>query len=245
MRHFGHGDSGRPEPGEQVSTTVPDGRGEPESLAKLLGGRRAALDATLPPVAFVVSWLLTGRSVAWAAAAALIVAACLAAFRLARGGRPRAVLLGLLGVAVGAVVAVRTGHAANFFLVQLASNVASTLAWVASIAVRWPLLGAVVGAALGQRASWRRDPDLLRAYSRASWVWVCQYLVRVVVFGVLYAFDAVVLLGVARVALSWPLVAACVAVSAWVLRRSLPGHHPGLRRPQLPSDHPAPPDGTG
>jgi hypothetical protein len=41
-----------------------------------------------------------------------------------------------------------------------------------SIAVRWPLLGLVVGTALGQRTRWRRDPDLLRGYRRASWVWV-------------------------------------------------------------------------
>jgi hypothetical protein len=43
--------------------------------------------------------------------------------------------------------------------------------------VRWPLLGLVVAFVLGQRARWRRDPALLRAYMRASWVWVGQYLV--------------------------------------------------------------------
>ena len=34
----------------------------PESLADLLGGRRGAVDATLPPVAFAVGWLLGGES---------------------------------------------------------------------------------------------------------------------------------------------------------------------------------------
>lgn len=213
---------------------------QPESLAQMLGGWRASTDATLPPVAFVVGWLAGGDSIGVGAGAAIAVAVLLAGYRLLRGTRPRAVLLGLLGVAVAATIALRTGRAVDFFLVQLASNAASALAWMVSIVVRWPFLGAVVGAALRQRGRWRRDPDLLRAYSIASWVWVCQYVVRVAVFGVLYAANAVVALGIARIALSWPLVAACVAVSAWVVRRSLPENHPGFRRPQVPSAGPLP-----
>ena len=206
--------------------------GQPASLGTLLGGWRASTDATLPPVAFVVGWLVTGRSVGWGAATALVVSLLLAGYRLARGSRPRAVVLGLLGVAVAAAIALHTGHAADFFLVQLATNAASALAWTLSIVVRWPLLGVVVGAVLRQRGHWRRDPQLLRAYGIASWVWVAQYVVRVGIFGVLYAADAVVALGVARVLLSWPLVAVCVGVSTWVLRRSLPDSHPGFTHPQ-------------
>ena len=205
----------------------------PESLSRMLGGWRASTDATLPPVAFVAAWLSTGQSVYWGAGAALIVSVALAGYRLARGIRPRAVVLGLLGVAVAAAITVRTGHAADFFLVQLVTNAASALAWTVSIVVGWPLLGVVVGTALRLRGRWRRDPALLRAYTVASWVWVGQYVVRVGVFGVLYAANAVVALGIARVALSWPLVAVCVAVSAWVLRRSLPADHPGFSRPRV------------
>ena len=69
---------------------------------------------------------------------------------------------------------------------------------------------------------------------RASWVWVCQYLVRLTVFVPLYLADQVVALGAARVILSWPLIAACLAISWWVLRRSLPDDHPGLRHPRPP-----------
>jgi hypothetical protein len=36
---------------------------KPESLASLLGGGRAALDATLPVIAFTCGWLLTDLSV--------------------------------------------------------------------------------------------------------------------------------------------------------------------------------------
>jgi hypothetical protein len=202
-----------------------------ESLADLLGGRRGAVDATLPPVAFVAGWLVTGQSVWGGVIAALVVGVAVAGWRLRRGDRPRAVLVGLLAVCLAAMIAVRTGRAADFFLVQLVSNAASALAWTVSIVLRWPLLGVVVGTVLGQRTRWRRDQALVRAYSRASWVWVLQYAVRLAVFLPLYAADQVVALGVARAALTWPLVAACLAVSWWVLRRTLPPDHPGVRHP--------------
>jgi len=56
-------------------------------------------------------------------------------------------------------------------------------------------------------------------------------VLRVAVFTPLWLAGEVVALVTARVVLSWPLVAACVAVSGTVLLRALPGGHPGLRRP--------------
>jgi Protein of unknown function (DUF3159) len=214
-----------------------------ESLADLLGGRRAAVDATVPAAAFVAGWLAGGRSIAVGAGAAVLGALVVSGWRLRRGDRPRAVLIGLLGVCVAAVIALRTGRAEDFFLLQLLSNAASALAWAVSIVVRWPLLGVIVGAVLGQRTRWRQDPALLRAYSLGSWVWVAQYLVRLAVFVPLWAAHAVVALGIARGVLTWPLVAACLAVSWWVIRRSLPEGHPGLRHPRSAVDAHA--DGLG
>lgn len=204
-----------------------------ESLASLLGGRKGAIDASLPPVAFVVGWLVSGRSIGWGAAAAIALSVVVCAFRLLRGDKARAVVVSLAAVVAAALVALYTGRAQDFFLIQLLSNVASALLWATSIVVRWPLLGVVVGFVLGQRTRWRRDPDLLRAYARASWIWVfLQYTLRVLVYGTLWWSGQVVALGVARTVLSWPLVALTIAVSGWVLHRSLPTEHPGLRHPR-------------
>src|SRR5438445_533914 len=65
-----------------------------ETFAQLLGARGAALDATLPSVAFVVGWLLTDRSVGWAALIAVATAVVVGAIRLVRGDKIRAVLVG-------------------------------------------------------------------------------------------------------------------------------------------------------
>lgn len=220
--------------------TGPDRPARAESLTDLLGGRGGAIDATLPPLAFAAGWLLGGESIWAGVGAALAVGAVVAGVRLRRGDRPRSVLIGLLAVCVAALIAVRTGRAENFFLIQLLSNAASALAWAVSIVVRWPLLGVLVGAALGQRSRWRRDPALLRGYARASWVWTATYVLRVAVFVPLYLSGQVLALVVARVSLTWPLVAAALAVSWVLLRRSLPPGHPGLRHP-VTGDPAAPP----
>ncbi|MEV0071661.1 MULTISPECIES: DUF3159 domain-containing protein [unclassified Amycolatopsis] len=210
-----------------------------ESLAQILGGRRGAIDASIPPVAFVVGWLATGQSISWGAIVAIGVAVALGAYRLIRGDKARAVVVSLAAVVIAALIALHTGRAEDFFLLQLLSNAASALLFAASIVVRWPLLGVIVGLLIGQKTRWRRDPALLRAYSWASWVWVLQYLIRVVVYGLLWWAGEVVALGIARTALSWPLVAATVAVSGWVLYKALPAGHPGLRL----TPEPGPEDG--
>ncbi|WFG44239.1 DUF3159 domain-containing protein [Pseudonocardia alni] len=210
---------------------------EDPRLADLLGGRAGAMDASIPVVAFVLAWVVAGAAgsafpINWGAGAAIVAGAAVAGWRLYRGRRPRAVLFGLAGVVVAAGIALVTGRASDFFLVQIVSNVGSALAWAISVVVRWPLLGVVVGGLLGQRTRWRRDPDLLRGYQRASWAWVAQYVLRLSVFLPLWAADQVVLLGVARTVLSPVLVGLSVLVSWPLLRTALPADHPGIRHPR-------------
>lgn len=199
---------------------------------QLLGGKESAVDASLPPLVFGAAWLLFDESIPLASLAAVVLSVLIGAWRLSRRARPVAVLVSLLVVLAGALIALYTGDAVDFFLTRLVSNALSALGWMISIGVRWPLLGIILGTVLGQGKRWRRDPVLLRAYSRASWVWVGQYMVRLVVFVPLWAAGAVVPLTVAQLVLTWPLVALCVLGSWFVLQRSLPDDHPGLRHPR-------------
>jgi len=206
---------------------------EPNPLHDLLGGRRGALESALPSVVFVTVYLLSGSHLVWALSTALGVAAVLAALRLMRREKPVRVLGGLAGVAIAAVVAARTGNAADYFLPSLLANVASALIWAVSIVARWPLLGVIIGFGIGQKTAWRQDPDLIRAYSRASWIWAGSFLVRAGVNLPLYLTDNLVGLGISRVLLGWPMVLLVIAGSWWAIRRSLPPDHPGIMHPRV------------
>src|SRR5262249_27068312 len=149
--------------------------------------------------------------------------------------KPRAVLLGLLGVIIAAAIALYTGRGEDFFLARIAVNVASALAWMVSIVIRWPFLGVVVGTLLGQKGNWRKDPDLLRAYGRASWGWAGLYVLRVVVWLPLWWAGMADALALATSVMAWPLLTLCIAASWWVIRRTLPAGHPGLRHPVMAS----------
>ena len=214
---------------------------ERNPLLEVLGGVGPAADASVPSLAFVAVWLGgdaagAGQPVLAGGIAAVVVAAGIALWRRRRGERPRAVAVGLLIAVVAATVALYTGRAQDFFLPRIVANAGSLAAWLASIAVRWPLLGVVVGAVTGKPTAWRGDPDLMRGYSRASWIWAAQYAVRLVVLLPLWAADQIVALGIAQVVLTWPLVLLCVAASWPLLRSALPPGHPGIRHPQQVAD---------
>jgi hypothetical protein len=202
-------------------------------LHDILGGRRGALESALPSVVFVTVYLSTGSELGTGLIAALVTAALLAAARVWRKEKPIRVLGGLVAVAVAALVAARTGNASDYFLPSLLANIASALVWAFSIVTGWPLLGVIVGLALGQKTRWRADPDLLRAYSLASWVWVGSFLVRAAVNTPLYLTDNLVGLGISRVLLGWPMVLVVIAISWAIIARSLPANHPGVNHPRV------------
>jgi hypothetical protein len=214
-----------------------------DTLVSLLGGRRGAFDATAPLVVFILTWLLTGHSIGWAAAASLLCAVAIAGVRLGQRRKPRAVVLGLLSVAAACLVVLYTGRAQDILLPRIVSNAASALVWTGFIVFRRPLLGLIAGGLLGQRTRWRQDPDLLRAYSLASWAWVAMYALRVAVLTPFWNSEsddfAVIGGGVAQVVLSWPLLVLCLVASGWIMKAALPKDHPGLFHPVNPKSQSA------
>jgi hypothetical protein len=129
---------------------------------------------------------------------------------------------GLGGLALSAYVVSKTGKAEDFFLPGLLANAAYALAYATSILVRWPLLGVIVAALRGQGMDWRRDPDQMRAFSRASWVWVALFSLRLAVQLPLYLASALTALGVARIAMGIPLFAVGIWLSWLILRPRVP-----------------------
>lgn len=222
--------AGESDPDDSASMVAVAAHDNP--MHRLLGGWRGGLESALPSVVFAATYVIAGQALSTALVAAVAVAVILSLLRILRHEKPVRAIGGLLAVGVAALVAARTGNAVDYFLPSLLANAVSALAWALSILIGWPLLGVVVGFALGQRTSWRDDPDLVRAYGRASWLWTASFVIRAAVQGSLWWSDNVIGLGIARVVLGWPMVLLVIAASWWVVNRSLPPGHPGLLHPR-------------
>jgi hypothetical protein len=189
-------------------------------IIEALGGRHGIADSSIPGLAFVAAYAATGSDLETSVWVAVGVGALLAVVRLIRRETLQFALAGFFGVAIAAFVARQTGRAEDFFLPGLLLNTAYAAAYLISIAVRWPLIGLIVGTLSGEGTGWRRDPAKLRGYSRASWVWVGVFLLRLAVQLPLYLAGAVVALGVARAAMGVPVFILGLWLTYLILRES-------------------------
>jgi hypothetical protein len=187
-------------------------------LVEALGGRHGIADSSLPGVAFVAAYAASGNDLEVSIWAAVGVGAALMIVRLFRRETLQFALAGFVGVAIAAFVAKQTGRAEDFFLPGLLLNTAYAAAYAISIVVRWPLIGVILESVAGAGTSWRRDPAKVRNYTRASWVWVGVFLLRLAVQLPLYLAGAVVALGVARAAMGFPIFLLAIWLTYLVLR---------------------------
>lgn len=191
----------------------------PADLAEALGGAHGLADSSLPGLAFVITYTLDGQQLEPALLAALAVAVGLTVVRLARRETLQFAFAGLVGVAIAAFIASRTGRAEDFFLPGLLFNAGYATAYAISIWVRWPLIGVIAGPLVGEGMEWRRDPERVRVYARASWIWVGVFVFRLAVQLPLYLSGAVVALGVAKTAMGVPIFAVAIWLTYLVLRQ--------------------------
>lgn len=203
-------------------------------LAVLLGGPWGAVESMAPTVLFVAAYLVSGRDLGIAVIVALVVAGLLAVARLVRKEKPVRVLSGLIGVGAAALFAAYMGRPEAFFEVRVLANIVSAAIFAISIFIKRPLMGVIMGPVLGTGMRWRKDPDLVKAYSRVTWLWVALSLVRAAIQVPLILAGQIVLLG-ATPFLFYGLVAITIVLSWRVLTKTLPPGHPGVRHPRAPA----------
>lgn len=187
-----------------------------------LGGWGALLDIGLPWIAFMVVYAASDHDLRLALIVAVACGGAVALLRLARKQPLRNVIGGFIGVAFSAWVAHRSGKAENVYLPGMILSGVYLVIYGLSIAVRWPLFGAIYGLITQTGGAWRRDPDMYRGFNRATMVFAGLFAGRLVVQIPLYLTEQLNALGIAKIGLGLPLYALALWLAYSVLRGSLP-----------------------
>lgn len=189
-------------------------------LASALGGWSGVIDSGLPFVVFTVAYLVTERNLETSIYASVGTALVLALLRLIRKQSLQQVFSGLIGIAIAAFIANRTGNADNFFLPGIITNAAYASACLISIALHKPLLGYVIEAMRGRDMSWVKDPSAHRLFSTITWLWALIFGIRVVIMFPLYLLGQTAALGTLKVLLGYPLFALGIFVTFRLLAKA-------------------------
>lgn len=191
-------------------------------MAKALGGRRGVVESALPMATFTITYVSTDN-VRTAIIASVGLAVVALGIRVAQKQPTQFVLNSFFGILIAAVFASRSGRAEDAFLPGILYNAAYSVGLIASILLRAPVVGFLVGAIVGDPTGWRRDPAMVKLCSRLTWLLVLPCLVRVVVQYPLYQAGEVGWLGTSKIVLGWPLqVAAFLAMGALLARGRTP-----------------------
>ncbi len=205
-------------------------------LAKALGGRRGMLEAAVPTAAFTVLFLTT-HQLKPSVLIAVACAAVLLVVRIVQRSTTQFVINSLFGIGIGALFAWRAAQgggdendqALAYFLPGILYNLGYSILMAFTIVIRWPIVGFMVGSVTGDPTGWRADRGVVRLCSRLTWLLVLPCVIRVVVQGPIYLAgrndwwdqdSAVAALGVAKLAMGWPLQVAALAAMVWLLSRN-------------------------
>lgn len=171
-----------------------------------IGGWRGLVESSLPAVAFLVLFTVT-KELNLSLIAALAAAGVFTLIRLVQGSKLVSALTGLVGVAICAFAAYRTGNASDYFVVGFWTNGVYILVYLLSMLVRWPLMGLIFAVIRGEALSWRQNPVRLRQYMLATWIITVLMMLRLAVQVPLYFANNVEALGATRLIMGLPLYA--------------------------------------
>lgn len=187
-------------------------------LSKSLGGPRGMVESALPFIAFTIAWVTT-RELYVALGAALGIAIVAGIVRIIQRQSIKFVAQAIVPTAIAAIVASRTGRAEDVFLFGILYNGALAVLNVVTVALRWPLVGFIIGAAVGDPTGWAKDRGLVRMTSKLTLVLAVPYVIRFAIQLPMYLSGQVVWLAVAKVVLGWPLLFAVLATIGVMLAK--------------------------
>lgn len=192
-----------------------------QSLFATMGGWRTVAEIFASRVLFLIAYLLTGRVLT----SALVAVGGVVVFAVVRVWADRKywqATAALFMVGLSALLAGSTGQGINFYLPDIVRNVGAAVVLLVSMLVRWPAIGLLVGAARGEKVSWRRDRARRRSYQACTAVFLAKFVIAPLVMTPLYLAGQVVALGIAATLLGTPAIAICVYFCWRILRAETP-----------------------
>ncbi len=189
-----------------------------QQLGKALGGKRGSIEAAVPTATFALAWVVT-HQLPLALGLSVGAAVGLLAARLVQRQTTQFVMNSLFGIGIAAIFALRSGRAEDAFLPGILYNAVVAAALLLSIAVRWPLIGFLLGSVTGDPTSWRKDPAIVKLCTKLTWLFVLPNVIRVAIQWPIYLTGNVGLLAAAKIALGWPLFLGAFTLMLAVLAR--------------------------
>ncbi len=198
-----------------------------------MGGVSGLIYSSLPVLVFVPVSTLAGLKPA--VISALAVAAAILVWRLIRRETTQPAVSGFIGVGVCALIAYLMGESKGYFLLGIWTSLFWAVVFGLSVLVRRPVVGYVWGWVNGHGTGWRAAPRAVRVFDIATLTWVLVFGSRFVVQHHLYDADQTGWLGVARIAMGWPLTATAALVTYLAIKSAQRAIHAAEQAQGIPA----------
>lgn len=189
-----------------------DGR----TLLDQMGGVSGLIYSSLPVLAFVPVSSLFGLGPA--IGAALGIATLILIWRLIRRESLQPAISGFFAVGVSAGIAWWLGESRGYFAYGIWMSLVYAAVFTLSVVIRRPIVGYAWSWLSGHGREWRTVRRAVLAFDIATCAWALVFAARFVVQRHLYDADDVGMLGVARIAMGWPLTGVAALVTLLAIR---------------------------
>ncbi|CRZ14857.1 integral membrane alanine and leucine rich protein [Mycolicibacterium neworleansense] len=204
-----------PQPPESDPEPTP-AHGGGRAVLDQMGGISGLIYSSLPVVVFVPVSTLFGLMPA--IAAALGVATLILIWRLIRRESVQPAVSGFFAVGISALIAYLVGESKGYFLLGIWSSLLYAVVFAVSVVIRRPVVGYIWGWVNTHDRAWRGVRKAVLAFDVATLTWVAVFASRFLVQHYLYDSDETGWLGVARIAMGWPLTAVAALVTYLAIR---------------------------
>ncbi|WP_293243375.1 DUF3159 domain-containing protein [Mycolicibacterium sp.] len=201
---------------EAVEPDEPEKKLSAQAVLEQMGGISGLIYSSLPVLIFVPVSSFFGLT--WAIVSALAVAALILVWRLIRRETVQPAISGFFAVGVSALIAYLVGESKGYFLLGIWSSLLYAGVFALSVVIRRPIVGYAWGWVNGRDRDWRGVRRAVVAFDIATCIWALVFGARFLVQNRLYDEDQTGLLGVARIAMGWPLTAVAALATYLAIR---------------------------